>query len=75
MCPLHLTHDTVVINTVLDGRKHAPRLVRDFLAADRQVFIYKDRFFPGKELGRILQDLPHKRLLQRGDRMVYRIGK
>ena len=75
MCPMHLTHDVVVVNTVLDGRKHAPRLVRDFLAADRQVFIYKDRFFPDKELGRMIQNLPHKKVWQRGDRKIFKIWK
>ena len=75
LCPLHLTHDVVLVNTVLDGRKHAPRLARDFLANERQVFIYKDRFFPGKTLKRVLQHMPNKKVFQRGDRVIYKMWK
>ena len=73
MCPLHLQRDVVVLNVSLDGRKHAPALVRDFLGRGRQVFIYKDRFFPDKALRELVEGRTYKVLRQRGDRKIIHI--
>ena len=75
MCPMHLTHNVVIVNTVLDGRKHAPALTREFLAAGRQVFVYKDRFFPDKALKKILAGRKYTVVGKRGDRQIYLIQK
>ena len=73
MCPLHLTHDVVVLNVALDRRKHSRHLAHQLLDKGRKVYIYDDQFFPDKGVLHIVKGAPRKTLWRSGNRRVLEV--
>jgi hypothetical protein len=59
-CPLMVRRDLVIADATLDHGNTIPRMVEELLAAGRRVFIFADRYFPG----RIVQRLQRRRVLR-----------
>ena len=60
ICPLHLTHDVVVVNTALDGGQHSLALVDQFLTAGRRVFVSADQHYPPNMMKRLLKNRAYR---------------
>jgi len=71
LCPLHLHHDIVVVNASLDGAKHTPALVSEWLRQGRRVLLSVDRYFPSRLIKRAADGRMKRTLLmRRGYRVV-----
>jgi len=59
LCSLHLDRDVVIADTHLDGGMRGRRMMDEFLARGRRVYMVFDQFYPPKLRKRMLKDRPH----------------